>query len=81
MYCIFVRNLKTNKTMTTLVKISDNKIDKVLTELSNLTRNTETIEITREDWNKTEMLITVPREFESKAREIIESCKYRMSAY
>lgn len=67
--------------MTTLVTISDNKIDKVLTELSNLTNNTETIEITKEDWNKTEMFITVPREFELEARNIIDGCKYRMSAY
>ena len=67
--------------MTTLVTISDNKIDKVLTELSNLTNNTETIEVTKEDWNKTEMFITVSSEFESEARKIIDICKYRMSAY
>ena len=67
--------------MTTLVTISDNKIDKVLTELSNLAKNTETIKITKEDWNKTEMFITVATEFECEARKIIDSCKYRMSAY
>ena len=67
--------------MTTLVTISDNKIDKLLTELSNLTNNTETIKITREDWNKTEMFITIPSEFEFEARKIIYRCKYRQSIY
>ena len=65
--------------MTTLATISDNKIDKVLTELSNLTE--VTIRITKEEWNKTEMFITVPSEFEFEARQIIDAGKYRMSAY
>tara|TARA_R110001606_G_scaffold41840_1_gene112613 strand:- start:25 stop:228 length:204 start_codon:yes stop_codon:yes gene_type:complete len=67
--------------MTTLVTISDNKIDKLLTELSNLTKNTEIIDIRREDFNKTEMMITVSTEFEYESRNIIESCKYRQSSY
>ena len=67
--------------MTTLVTISDNKIDKLLTELSNLTKNTEIIDIRREDFNKTEMMITVSPEFEYESRNIIESCKYRQSSY
>tara|TARA_R100000935_G_scaffold58747_1_gene97463 strand:+ start:2472 stop:2675 length:204 start_codon:yes stop_codon:yes gene_type:complete len=67
--------------MTTLATISDNKIDKVLTDLSNLTKNTETIRITKEEWNKTEMFITVPTEFEYEARQIIDGCKYVMSSY
>ena len=67
--------------MTTLVTISDNKIDKLLTELSNLTKNTEIIDIRREDFNKTEIMITVSTEFEYESRNIIESCKYRQSSY
>ena len=67
--------------MTTLVTISDNKIDKLLTELSNLTKNTEIIDIRREDFNKTEMMITVSTEFEYESRNIIENCKYRQSFY
>ena len=77
---IKLTTLKQNK-MGTLVTIADSKIDRLFTELSNLTKGTEIIDIRKEDFNKSEMMISVNVEFESEARIIIENCKFKMSAY